>query len=75
MYFGNYYKLLHLLMSQFYDFFSGLFATGKWPARWHCGQWSEFHGWLYILSDLVIWVAYFLIPYFIFDYMRKKGKT
>jgi signal transduction histidine kinase len=62
-------------MSQFYDFISGLFATDKWPARWHCGQWSNFHGWLYIISDLVIWIAYFLIPYFIFDYLRKKRES
>jgi signal transduction histidine kinase len=62
-------------MSQFYDFFSGLFATNKWPARWNCGQWSDFHGWLYIISDLMIWVAYFLIPYFIFDYLRKKRES
>jgi signal transduction histidine kinase len=62
-------------MTQFYDFLSGLFATDKWPARWHCGQWSTFHGWLYIISDLVIWMAYFLIPYFIFDYLRKKRES
>ena len=59
-------------MNQLFEFFSGLFASDKWPARWHCGQWSDFHGWLYIISDLLIWSAYFMIPYFIFNYLRKK---
>jgi signal transduction histidine kinase len=44
------------------DFFLGLFDTKNWPARWHCGSWSDFHGWLYIVSDLLIWASYFAIP-------------
>jgi two-component system, chemotaxis family, sensor kinase Cph1 len=59
-------------MKDIADFFSGLFETSLWPARWHCGQWSDFHGWLYILSDLCIWLSYFLIPVFIFKYLRRK---
>jgi two-component system, chemotaxis family, sensor kinase Cph1 len=59
-------------MQQVTDFFSGLFSTRLWPARWHCGQWSDFHGWLYILSDLSIWVAYFLIPIIILNYFTRK---
>ena len=54
------------------EFFKGLFATDKWPPRWHCGTWTSFHGWLYILSDLTIWVAYFLIPLIILNYLAKK---
>jgi signal transduction histidine kinase len=59
-------------MSEIVHFFSGLFAIDKWPARWHCGEWTSFHGWLYIISDISIWLAYFLIPYFIFNYLRQK---
>ncbi len=59
-------------MQQVIDFFKGLFATDQWPARWHCGNWSAFHGWLYILSDICIWVAYFLIPIIILNYVSKK---
>jgi two-component system, chemotaxis family, sensor kinase Cph1 len=59
-------------MQQIIEFFSGLFATDQWPARWHCGNWSSFHGWLYILSDLTIWIAYFLIPVIILNYLSKK---
>ena len=59
-------------MQQVIDFFKGLFATDEWPPRWHCGNWTSFHGWLYILSDLTIWVAYFLIPLIILNYLGKK---
>ncbi len=61
-------------MQQIVDFFRGLFDTDKWPPRWHCGKWSDFHGWLFIISDLMIWVAYFMIPLIIIQYFNgKKG--
>jgi two-component system, chemotaxis family, sensor kinase Cph1 len=59
-------------MHQVIEFFKRLFATDEWPPRWHCGNWTSFHGWLYILSDLTIWVAYFLIPLIILNYLGKK---
>ena len=59
-------------MQQIIDFFLGLFHVDQWPARWFCGEWSEFHGWLYILSDLSIWLAYFLIPLLIIWFVQKK---
>lgn len=63
-------------MNQVIEFFTGLFATDLWPARWHCGTWSDFHGWLFIISDLMIWLAYFLIPIIIIRYFTgKKGKV
>jgi two-component system, chemotaxis family, sensor kinase Cph1 len=55
-------------MNQVIDFFNNLFSTSEWPARWHCGNWTDFHGWLYIISDLMIWLAYFLIPLIILRY-------
>jgi hypothetical protein len=39
-----------------------LFDTSGFPARWHCGQWSEFLGWLHIGSDTAIFAAYAAIP-------------
>ena len=57
------------------DFFKGIFDTGLWPARWHCGYWSAFHGWLYITSDLLIWLAYFMIPVIIFRYVSKRKQV
>jgi two-component system, chemotaxis family, sensor kinase Cph1 len=59
-------------MQQVINFFKGIFDTDDWPPRWHCGNWTSFHGWLYILSDLSIWVAYFLIPLIILNYLSKK---
>jgi len=44
------------------DFWRNLFNTDDFPARWYCGQWTDGHGWLHVLSDLAIWSAYFAIP-------------
>lgn len=59
-------------MEQVLDFFRKLFDTADWPPRWHCGNWTEFHGWLYIVSDLLIWSAYFAIPLTILRYITKR---
>lgn len=61
-------------MNQVTDFFKKLFDTSDFPARWHCGKWSDFHGWLYIASELLIWSAYFAIPLIIIRYVTKKQK-
>ena len=58
---------------QIFDFFSNIFSTKLWPARWHCGSWSDFHGWLYIVSDLMIWAAYFAIPLLLFRLITKRS--
>jgi PAS domain S-box-containing protein len=47
------------------EFFQKLLDTSDWPPRWHCGVWTEFHGWLYIISDFLIWSACFAIPFVI----------
>ncbi|HVZ26179.1 MAG TPA: PAS domain S-box protein [Sediminibacterium sp.] len=59
-------------MGEVIDFFRKLTDTADWPPRWHCGQWTAFHGWLYILSDLLIWLAYFTIPVVIIRYISRK---
>ena len=58
--------------SQVADFFGNIFSTADWPARWHCGSWSDFHGWLYIISDIGIWASYFAIPVLLMIMLRKK---
>ncbi|HZB13109.1 MAG TPA: PAS domain S-box protein, partial [Chryseolinea sp.] len=60
-------------MNQVIEFFTKLFDYADWPPRWHCGKWSEFHGWLYIASDLLIWSAYFTIPLVIIKYISRKS--
>lgn len=59
-------------MEQIPQFFKKLFDSSDWPPRWHCGKWTEFHGWLYIISDLLIWTAYFAIPVVIIKYISRK---
>lgn len=59
-------------MNQIVEFFSKLLDTSDFPARWHCGEWSDFHGWLYIIANLLIWSAYFMIPLFIIKYVFKQ---
>lgn len=55
------------------DFFSKLFDTSDFPARWQCGQWTSGHGWLHILSDLGIWSAYFAIPAVLGYFLAKRN--
>ncbi len=59
-------------MNQIVEFFSRLFSTSEWPPRWKCGYWSDFHGSLYIVSELLIWTAYFLMPLIILNYLTRK---
>jgi len=59
-------------MNQFTEFFQKLFDTSDWPPRWFCGEWSEFHGWLYIFSDVAIWLAYFIIPMIIIWFVQRR---
>ncbi len=60
------------LSGQLKEFFTHIFNTDSWPARWHCGIWSDFHGWLYILSDFAIWAAYFAIPFLLYRIISKR---
>ncbi|WP_183562175.1 sensor histidine kinase [Mucilaginibacter sp. SP1R1] len=60
------------LGAQISDFFSKLLNTADWPPRWHCGTWTDFHGWLYILSDVTIWASYFAIPVFLIRMLTKR---
>jgi signal transduction histidine kinase len=57
---------------QLADFFTKILSTDDFPARWHCGNWTDFHGWLYILSDVAIWAAYFAIPFLLFRVLIKR---
>ncbi|MEQ8787261.1 MAG: PAS domain S-box protein [Pirellulaceae bacterium] len=55
------------------NFFLNLFDTSDFPARWHCGRWTDGHGWLHVLSDIGVWSAYFAIPAILgFFVVRRK---
>ena len=53
-------------------FLSKLFDTSDFPARWHCGNWTEGHGWLHIVSDTAIFCAYTAIPMMLLYFVYKK---
>jgi len=59
-------------MEQMKEFITKLFSADDWPARWVCGEWTSFHGWLYITSDIAIWLAYFVIPAIIIFFIQKR---
>ncbi|MFA6045876.1 MAG: hypothetical protein WC718_12910 [Phycisphaerales bacterium] len=54
------------------SFFNQLFDTSDYPPRWQCGNWSPFVGWLHIVSDLLIAIAYVAIPAGLFVVVRKR---
>jgi PAS domain S-box-containing protein len=57
------------------DLIRTLFDTSDFPARWHCGHWSEFHGYTHIVSDLMIWGAYTAIPALLaFFFYRRRDR-
>jgi two-component system, chemotaxis family, sensor kinase Cph1 len=62
-------------MHSILEFFQDLFDSSLWPARWNCGVWTNLHGWLYIASDLFIWLAYFTMPIIIFSYVSKRKQV
>jgi hypothetical protein len=49
-----------------------LFDTSDFPARWHCGNWSDLHGWVHILADIAIFGAYAAIPLSIAIFAQTK---
>lgn len=59
-------------MDQVINYFKKLFDTSDFPARWNCGKWDDFTGWFFIVSDLLIWSAYFAIPLIIIRYITRK---
>ncbi|MBW7913734.1 MAG: hypothetical protein H3C54_08590 [Taibaiella sp.] len=62
-------------MQEVENFFKSLFKQEDFRAFWQCGNWTDFHGWLYIISDLLVWSAYFVIPLLILAYALKKGNA
>jgi PAS domain S-box-containing protein len=54
------------------DYFAKFFDTSDFPARWYCGNWSDFLGWLHIISDVAIFGAYFAIPIVLIYFARKR---
>lgn len=53
-------------------FFTHLFDTSSYPARWNCGGWTSIEGWLHIASDIGIFAAYFAIPVALIYFVSKR---
>ncbi len=60
------------LLHDIKDFFTKLFQHSDFRSFWRNGSWTAFHGWLYIISDLLVWSAYFVIPLLILFYIITK---
>lgn len=54
------------------EFFSSLFETSDFPPRWRCGNWSSGHGWLHIVSDVLVFGAYLALPAIIAYFARSR---
>ncbi len=54
------------------DFITKFWDTSDFPARWRCGNWSEFLGWLHIVSDIATFGAYFAIPVVLIYFARRR---
>ncbi len=53
---------------------SFLFDTSQWPPRWYCGHWTDALGYTHIVSDSLIFLAYFAIPCVLLYFISKvKG--
>lgn len=61
-------------MNEVIDFFTNLFEHSDFRSLWQSGSWTKFHGWLYIISDLLVWSAYFVIPILIMIFWARKYK-
>jgi hypothetical protein len=63
------------LIASIFEYFSNLFNTWGFPPRWHCGQWSTFHGWLYISASISVAAAYITIPFTLIYFLKKRPDT
>lgn len=62
------------MMDEVKDFFRHLFDYSDFRSFWRSGNWTEFHGWLYIISDLLISSAYIVIPLLILFYVIQRRR-
>jgi signal transduction histidine kinase len=60
-------------VSQVGYFLTHVFSSAGWPPRWHCGVWSDFCGWLYIVSDVGIGLAYLTIPCLLVFFVKTQN--
>ncbi len=54
------------------EWFKQVFDPSDFPARWYCGHWTDLHGWVHIISDLLVFGAYVAIPCVLTYFIRKR---
>lgn len=55
-----------------WDWLEQLLATDAFPARWNCGDWPPWLGWLHVVADFVTGVAYLAIPVVIASFLLRR---
>ena len=56
------------------EFVTSLFSADGFMPRWYCGDWTSFHGWLYVASDIGVWSAYTAIPAVLIYFVWRNAK-
>jgi len=54
------------------SFIQRLFDAGGFMPRWQCGDWSSELGWLHIVSDCLIFIAYACIPLSLMFFVSRR---
>lgn len=55
--------------------FRWILDSDAWPERWHCGTWSDAHGYTHLLADVAIGGAYFAIPVALLYFVWRRPDT
>lgn len=59
-------------MDEIFEIVENIFSSGGFMPRWICGQWSETLGWLYIMANIAIGLAYLSIPILLYKFVKKR---
>ena len=59
-------------MEAIVKFMKSLFESSGFMPRWECGRWTQYNGWVYILSDINIGISYFAIPLMLIFFIKKR---
>ncbi|WP_291128497.1 sensor histidine kinase [Flavobacterium sp. UBA7682] len=59
-------------MDEIFEIIENIFSSGGFMPRWICGQWSDTLGWLYIMANIAIGLAYLSIPILLYKFVKKR---
>jgi PAS domain-containing protein len=61
-------------MREVVDFFKNLLKFDDFRSLWLDGSWTDFHAWVYIVSNLFVWAAFFFLPVLILTYAIRQNR-